>query len=184
VTRGSRRSLRALEWLNAIIADVRTGVGPYLAIYLRASRHWDPAHVGLVMSVTDMASVLAQTPAGAFTDRARRKPLLIVGAAVAIATGCLVILSSTSAKSPPRYSAIRAPGTARLHALAEPPDDVGPAVALGVLECHEESAGGRRVVAVIPAAPGVDVDHAVRRDGEMAGMADVVREHRRAEPGR
>jgi predicted MFS family arabinose efflux permease len=95
VTRGSRRSLRALEWLNAIIADVRTGVGPYLAIHLRASRHWDPAHIGLAMPVTDMASVLAQTPAQAFTDRARRKPLLIVGAAVAVATGCLVILHST-----------------------------------------------------------------------------------------
>src|SRR6266404_5780537 len=31
--RGSARSLRALEWLNAIVADVRVGVGPYLAIY-------------------------------------------------------------------------------------------------------------------------------------------------------
>jgi len=65
--RGSARSLRALEWLNAIVADVRAGVGPYLAIYLRASRHWDPEQIGLAMSAMDLASVLGQTPAGALT---------------------------------------------------------------------------------------------------------------------
>src|SRR5207245_8293028 len=83
--RGSARSLRALEWLNAIVADVRAGVGPYLAIYLRASRHWDPEQIGLAMSAMDLASVLGQTPAGALTDRARGKRLLVVAAAVGVA---------------------------------------------------------------------------------------------------
>src|SRR5882724_2648114 len=64
----SARSLRALEWLNAIVSDVRAGVGPYRAIYLRASRHWDPAHIGLALSAMDMASVLGETSA-AVTDR-------------------------------------------------------------------------------------------------------------------
>src|SRR5258708_1323470 len=74
--RGSASSLRALEWLNAVVADVRAGVGPYLAIYLGASRHWDPEQIGLAMSAMDVASVLGQTPAGALTDRARGKRLL------------------------------------------------------------------------------------------------------------
>jgi MFS family permease len=92
--RGSARSLRALEWLNAIVADVRAGVGPYLAIYLRASRHWDPAQIGLAMSAMDVASVLGQTPAGALTDRARGKRLLVVAAAVGVATGSLLVVHS------------------------------------------------------------------------------------------
>lgn len=91
---GSARSLRALEWLNAIVADVRAGVGPYLAIYLRANRHWDPAHIGLAMSAMDLASVLGNTPAGALTDRFRGKRLLIVAAAAMVPTGCLLILHS------------------------------------------------------------------------------------------
>src|SRR6266852_3709973 len=32
------RSLRALDWLNFSMADVLTGLGPFLAIYLTASR--------------------------------------------------------------------------------------------------------------------------------------------------
>ena len=92
--RGSARSLRALEWLNAIVADVRAGVGPYLAIYLRASRHWDPEQIGLAMSAMDLASVLGQTPAGGLTDRARDKRLLVVAAAVGVAAGSLLVVHS------------------------------------------------------------------------------------------
>ncbi len=92
--RGSARSLRALEWLNAIVAAVRGGVGPYLAIYLRASRHWDPAHIGLAMSALEVGTVLAETPAGALTDRARGTRLLVVAAAVGVATGSLLVLYS------------------------------------------------------------------------------------------
>ena len=91
---GSARSLRALEWLNAVVADVRAGVGPYLAIYLRANRHWDPASIGLAMSAMDLASVFGNGPAGALTDRFRGRRLLVAGAAMMVAIGCLVILDS------------------------------------------------------------------------------------------
>ena len=30
----SRPTLRGLDWLNFLLADVQTGVGPFLAIYL------------------------------------------------------------------------------------------------------------------------------------------------------
>src|SRR5919198_1981351 len=61
-TRPHRRSLWALDWLNVFVADVKTGVGPYLAIYLQASHHWNPAHIGLAMAAMGIASVAAQTP--------------------------------------------------------------------------------------------------------------------------
>ena len=67
---------------------------------------------------------------------------------------------------------------------AEAGDHIGFAVALFVLQGDEEAAGRRRVIAVIAPAPGVDVDDAVRRDDEMARMADLVGENRRAEAGR
>src|SRR4029453_3738273 len=77
-----------------------------------------------------------------------------------------------------------APGASRLRAVSEAHLDVGSAVAVGVAQRHQESAGGWRVVAVVATAPGVDVHHAAPRDHEMAGVADAVREHGGAEPGR
>jgi hypothetical protein len=63
-------SLRALDALNAFLADVRDGLGPYLAIYL-TMRHWDPSRIGIAMSAMGIATVAAQTPAGALIDRTR-----------------------------------------------------------------------------------------------------------------
>jgi hypothetical protein len=42
----SARTLRGLDWLNFFLADVQTGVGPFLAIYL-AGYKWDEERVGL-----------------------------------------------------------------------------------------------------------------------------------------
>ena len=86
------RSLWALDWLNVLVADVKTGVGPYLAIYLQASRHWAPASIGLAMSAMGFASVVAQIPTGALTDHLRHKRWMIVVAAAVVATGCLWIV--------------------------------------------------------------------------------------------
>lgn len=94
--RPHRRSLRALAWLNVCVADVQTGVGPYLAIYLLASRHWNPAHIGLAMSAMGLASMVAQTPAGALTDRLRQKRWMIVAASLVVAIGCLWIVTRTT----------------------------------------------------------------------------------------
>ena len=33
----SRQTLRGLDWFNFLLADVQTGVGPFLAIYLAGS---------------------------------------------------------------------------------------------------------------------------------------------------
>jgi MFS family permease len=82
------RSLRTLDSLNFFLADVRDGVGPYLAIYLLTTRQWDPASIGMAMSAMGMASVLAQTPCGALIDASRQKRLLIVLAAFLVGIGC------------------------------------------------------------------------------------------------
>jgi hypothetical protein len=45
-----QRSLRALEWLNFFVADVQTGLGPFLAAYL-ASSGWNPERLGVLLTV-------------------------------------------------------------------------------------------------------------------------------------
>ncbi len=86
----SSRSLRALDALNVVLADVRDGLGPYLAIYL-ATKHWDPSRIGLAMSAMGAASVIAQTPAGALIDRTRRKRSWMVAASIGVALGAVAM---------------------------------------------------------------------------------------------
>jgi predicted MFS family arabinose efflux permease len=84
------RTLRGLDWLNFFLADVQTGVGPFLAIYLAGYR-WNEESVGLALTVGGIAGILMQTPAGALVDRLRSKRGLIAVGIVALAVGALLI---------------------------------------------------------------------------------------------
>lgn len=89
--RPSKKSLRSLDYLNLFLADVRDGVGPYLSVYLKASHNWNPAQIGIAMSASTIATVIAQTPVGGLIDRLRQKRLLIVLAAMLVSVGCIGI---------------------------------------------------------------------------------------------
>jgi MFS family permease len=82
---------RALDALNFFLADVRDGLGPYLAIYLLTEQKWDQARIGVVMSIAALAGIIAQTPAGALIDRSTAKRGLMVAAAMAVTAACLVL---------------------------------------------------------------------------------------------
>lgn len=75
-TPGKQRSVRALEWLNFFLADVQTGLGPFLAAYL-ASSGWNPGSVGYVLTFGGLVGVAMQTPAGAVIDAVHRKRTLL-----------------------------------------------------------------------------------------------------------
>jgi MFS family permease len=92
VTASGGRSLRALDWLNFFMADVSTGIGPFLAIYLTATRHWNPASVGVVVAAQGVASVAAQGPAGWLVDWSEHKKRLVIAGAALIALGCFGIV--------------------------------------------------------------------------------------------
>jgi len=89
-TSPSRRTLRGLDWLNFLLADVQTGVGPFVAIYL-AGYHWNEESVGLALTVGGIAGILTQTPAGALVDFLRSKRALVGVAVAALAAGALLI---------------------------------------------------------------------------------------------
>ncbi|HLB93384.1 MAG TPA: MFS transporter [Terriglobales bacterium] len=86
----SPRTLRGLDWLNFLLADVQTGVGPFLAIYL-AGYKWNEERVGLALTVGGIAGILSQTPAGGFVDFLRSKRTLVGAAVAALAAGALLI---------------------------------------------------------------------------------------------
>jgi MFS family permease len=85
------RANRALDAVNFFLADVRDGLGPYLAVYLLTEQHWDEARIGLVMSIAALAGIVAQTPAGALVDATQQKRLLMVGAAIVVTAASLLL---------------------------------------------------------------------------------------------
>ena len=87
----SSQSLCALDYLNFFLADVRGGVGPYMAIYLLSTLHWDPKQIGVVLSIMGIATLIAQTPCGALVDAVKPKRLLVVGAASLVGLSCIGI---------------------------------------------------------------------------------------------
>ncbi len=88
---GQEQPGRALDWLNFFLADVRDGLGPYLAIYLLTVQKWDEASIGIVMTIGGIAAILAQTPAGAWIDNSRAKRSVVIGAAVVVTAASLLL---------------------------------------------------------------------------------------------
>ncbi|MHC2017024.1 MFS transporter [Methylobacterium sp. CM6247] len=91
----SQRTLRGLDALNFFLADVRDGLGPYLAIYLIAVRGpdqgWDEATTGMIMTIAGIAGLIAQTPAGALIDRTNHKRAIVIAGALAVTASCLLL---------------------------------------------------------------------------------------------
>ena len=53
-SKSRQRANRALDAANFFLADVRDGLGPYLAVYLLTERKWDEASIGVVMSIASL----------------------------------------------------------------------------------------------------------------------------------
>jgi len=79
-----------MDWLNFFLADVQSGVGPFLAIYL-AGVGWNEQTIGIVLTGGGIAAIIAQTPAGALADRLHSKRALMAVGVAALAAGALLI---------------------------------------------------------------------------------------------
>src|SRR6516165_6995788 len=71
----SRQSLRGLDWFIFFLADVQTGFGPFIAVYLTTQK-WTQAEIGFVLSIGGIISLLGQIPGGALVDWARSERLV------------------------------------------------------------------------------------------------------------
>jgi MFS family permease len=90
-----RRSLHSLEWLNFFLADVQTGLGPFLAAYL-ASSGWNPARVGYALTFGGLVCVVMQTPAGAVIDAVHRKRALLTASLGVLVAGAFLLMGHLS----------------------------------------------------------------------------------------
>jgi len=86
------RSLKGLDWVSLLMADVKDGVGVYLSVFLLTVHHWSADKIGLVIAAPGLIGILVQAPAGAFIDRTRHKRMLLIVASLIIAVCCLAVV--------------------------------------------------------------------------------------------
>src|ERR1700704_5642510 len=119
-TRGppSRQSLRGLDWFIFFLADVQTGFGLFIAVYLTTQK-WTQVEIGFVLSIGGVIGLLGQMPGGAIVDAARSERMVAGLAVAAIGTSALAYAIW------PIFPVVTAAAT--LHALAS--CVLGPAIA-------------------------------------------------------
>jgi MFS family permease len=85
----SHASARGLDWFSFFLADIQTGFGPFVAIYLTAHQ-WAQFDIGLVLTAGGLVAVAGQMPGGALVDAVRSARLL---AGLAVSAICLSALA-------------------------------------------------------------------------------------------
>jgi MFS family permease len=63
---------RSLDFLNLFVANIQTGFGPFIAVYL-TTQGWTQTSIGIALSVGTVSAMVSQIPAGVLVDAARRK---------------------------------------------------------------------------------------------------------------
>jgi MFS family permease len=114
----SRESQHGLDWFIFFLADVQTGFGPFVAVYLTTQK-WTQVEIGFVLSIGGIIGLLGQMPGGAIVDAARSERLV---AGLAVAT---IGMAALAYAVWPIFLVVAAAAT--LHALAS--CVLGPAIA-------------------------------------------------------
>jgi MFS family permease len=84
----SSRSARGLDWFIFCVADVQTGFGPFVSVYLTTQK-WTQVDIGLVLSIGSIVGLLGQMPGGLIVDAARSQRFVAGAALVAITASAL-----------------------------------------------------------------------------------------------
>jgi MFS family permease len=63
---------RGLDWFNLFVANIQTGFGPFIAVYL-SGQSWTQTAIGVALSVGTVSSMASQVPAGALVDAISNK---------------------------------------------------------------------------------------------------------------
>jgi MFS family permease len=81
---------RGLDWFTFFLADIQTGFGPFVAIYLTAHQ-WAQFDVGLVLTAGGLVALACQMPGGALVDAVRSARLVATLAVVSICLSALAL---------------------------------------------------------------------------------------------
>ena len=86
----SRRCQRALDWFTFFVADVQTGFGPFISVYLTAHQ-WTQVDIGLVLTAGGLAALAFQMPGGLILDAVRAERRVAAFAMIGISVSALVL---------------------------------------------------------------------------------------------
>ena len=86
----SRASAHGLDWFSFFLADIQTGFGPFVAVYLTANS-WTQVDIGLVLTAGGLVALVGQMPGGALVDAVRSARWAAGLAVVAICVSALAI---------------------------------------------------------------------------------------------
>jgi Major Facilitator Superfamily len=89
-TKPSRTSLRGLDWFTFFVADIQTGFGPFIAVYLTTQK-WTLADIGLVLTIGGLVGLVGQMPGGAVVDAVRSERRAAAVAVIGIGVSALVL---------------------------------------------------------------------------------------------
>lgn len=130
----SKSSLRGLDWFIFCVADIQTGFGPFIAVYLTTQK-WTQIDIGLILSVSGLVALAGQMPGGWLVDTVRSERFVAGMAVAAIAIAALTYAAF------PVFPAVLA--AAILHAAAS--CVLGPAIAAISLGLVGHAAIGERL---------------------------------------
>lgn len=83
-------SLRGLDWFVFFIADIQTGFGPFLSIYLTTQK-WTQVDIAIILSMGTAVALLGQLPGGWLVDYITSKRAIAYASVLAIAISALLI---------------------------------------------------------------------------------------------
>jgi MFS family permease len=66
---------RGLDWFNLFVANIQTGFGPFVAVYL-TTQGWTQTRIGLALSLGTLSAMASQLPAGALVDMIHNKAVV------------------------------------------------------------------------------------------------------------
>ncbi|MBR0828872.1 MFS transporter [Bradyrhizobium manausense] len=79
--------------LNFFMADMQSGIGPFVGVFLQA-HGWASGMIGTAMTIGNVAGMLITTPIGGFIDASRNKRMWVVIPGICVVAASAIILIS------------------------------------------------------------------------------------------
>ena len=90
MTPAGKAGQRGLDWHNFFVANVQTGFGPFIAVYL-STEAWTQGEIGAALSVGTVAAMISQLPGGALVDSLHNKRVAAFAACIAICFSAVML---------------------------------------------------------------------------------------------
>src|ERR1700729_4104125 len=89
----SLTSRRALDWFVFFLADVQTGFGAFVSVYLTTEK-WTQTDIGLVLTAGAIVGLVGQIPGGAIVGAARSQRWVAAAAIAAVGISAFALAMS------------------------------------------------------------------------------------------